>query len=137
MRYARAPARVEEGRDGRCGYMGWRRVFHDALSRTAGHLALLLASMEVYGCYLSGKGTARALTGRQTADRLTLLSGNVSQVDRLWTILPMVYSVHFTMWPKWSGTGELDQRMLLVMGLQFLWSARLTTNTYRRGFFNP
>lgn len=66
-----------------------------------------------------------------------ILAGNVSQVDRLWTILPMIYSVHFTMWPKWSGTGELDQRMLLVMGLQFLWSARLTTNTYRRGFFNP
>lgn len=64
-------------------------------------------------------------------------AGNVSQVDRLWTILPMIYSIHFTMWPKWTGTGELDQRMLLVLGLQTLWSLRLTTNTYRRGFFNP
>ncbi|KAK4704343.1 hypothetical protein P7C70_g1858, partial [Phenoliferia sp. Uapishka_3] len=27
--------------------------------------------------------------------------------------------------------------MLLVFALQCLWSARLTTNTYRRGFFNP
>lgn len=49
----------------------------------------------------------------------------------------MIYSIHFTMWPKWTGTGEIDQRMLLVLGLQTLWSLRLTTNTYRRGFFNP
>lgn len=49
----------------------------------------------------------------------------------------MIYNIHFTMWPKWSGRGELDNRMLLLLGLKTLWSARLTTNTYRRGFFNP
>lgn len=49
----------------------------------------------------------------------------------------MAYTVHFAFFPKWSGTGELDSRMLLVLALQTLWSARLTTNTYRRGFFNP
>lgn len=63
--------------------------------------------------------------------------GNVSQVDRLWTFLPVAYSVHFTFFPKWSGTGELEPRMLLLLGLQLLWAARLTRNTYIRGFFNP
>lgn len=61
----------------------------------------------------------------------------MSQVDRLWTFLPVIYSTHFTFWPKWSGTGHVDDRMFLVWILQLLWSARLTTNTYRRGFFNP
>ena len=71
------------------------------------------------------------------ADRL--LTTAVSQVDRLWAALPLVYSIHFALWPKISGAagGVLNDRMLLVLGLQVLWSLRLHTNTYRRGFFNP
>ncbi|ORY86725.1 hypothetical protein BCR35DRAFT_302454 [Leucosporidium creatinivorum] len=67
------------------------------------------------------------------------VTGNVSQVDRLWAVLPLMYSAHFTFWPKLTGAagGQLDQRMLLVFGLQVLWSLRLNTNTWRRGFFNP
>ncbi|KAM0747204.1 DUF1295-domain-containing protein [Meredithblackwellia eburnea MCA 4105] len=67
------------------------------------------------------------------------VTGNVSQVDRLWTFLPLVYSVHFTFWPYIAGEagGWPHERQLLVLTLQLLWSARLTTNTYRRGFFNP
>ncbi|SCV70302.1 BQ2448_1696 [Microbotryum intermedium] len=83
------------------------------------------------------------------------ITGNVSQVDRyvlgigchrrgwasanLWTLLPVIYSVHFTLWPYFTGAagGVISDRMLLVLTLQILWSARLTTNTYRRGFFNP
>lgn len=63
----------------------------------------------------------------------------VSQVDRLWAALPLVYSFHFALWPKISGAagGVLNDRMMLVLGLQVLWSIRLHTNTYRRGFFNP
>ena len=61
---------------------------------------------------------------RWEADRLLPSAGNVSQVDRLWTFLPLVYSVHFTFWPKWTGNGPVDERMLLVLGLQLLWSAR-------------
>lgn len=54
-------------------------------------------------------------------------------------MLPLMYSAHFTFWPKLTGAaeGEVDPRMLLVFGLQVLWSLRLNTNTYRRGFFNP
>lgn len=84
------------------------------------HPALLFCAVMSFLVWLVGEAT-----------------GNVSQVDRLWTFLPVAYSVHFTFFPVWSGTGELDQRMLLVLGLQLLWSARLTRNTYIRGFFNP
>ncbi|KAK4335949.1 hypothetical protein RTBOTA2_004723 [Rhodotorula toruloides] len=69
------------------------------------------------------------------------VTGNVSQVDRLWTTLPLVYSAHFTFWPYWSGqvshVAQLDHRMLLVFALQCCWSARLTFQSARRGFLDP
>ncbi|KAI5474575.1 integral membrane protein, DUF1295 family protein [Pseudohyphozyma bogoriensis] len=68
---------------------------------------------------------------------LSEITGNCSQVDRLWTFLPLIYGAHYTFHPLVTGAGQLDDRMLLLFGLQCLWSLRLTTNTYRRGFFNP
>ncbi|GAA5961216.1 hypothetical protein JCM21900_006335 [Sporobolomyces salmonicolor] len=69
------------------------------------------------------------------------VTGNVSQVDRLWTFLPLIYSAHFTFLPWLNGTvssiSELDHRMLLVFALQVAWSARLSYQAARRGFFDP
>ncbi|GAA5823184.1 hypothetical protein JCM10212_003235 [Sporobolomyces blumeae] len=69
------------------------------------------------------------------------LTGNVSQVDRLWTTLPLAYSFHFTFIPYLNGTvshvSDLDHRMLLVFALQCCWSARLTYQSARRGFLDP
>ncbi|BGP42437.1 hypothetical protein JCM10449v2_006442 [Rhodotorula kratochvilovae] len=69
------------------------------------------------------------------------LTGNVSQVDRLWTSLPLIYSAHFTFWPLVTGqvqhVADLDHRMLLVFALQCAWSARLTYQSARRGFLDP
>lgn len=69
------------------------------------------------------------------------LAGNVSQVDRLWTTLPLIYSAHFTFWPlvtrQVSHVADLDPRMLLVFALQCAWSARLTYQSARRGFLDP
>ncbi|GAA5852755.1 hypothetical protein JCM9279_003958 [Rhodotorula babjevae] len=71
------------------------------------------------------------------------VTGNVSQVDRLWTSLPLIYSAHFTFWPLVTGqvthVADLDHRMLVVFALQCAWSARLTYQSARRGFLtlNP
>ncbi|BGP13409.1 hypothetical protein JCM10213v2_001328 [Rhodosporidiobolus nylandii] len=69
------------------------------------------------------------------------VTGNVSQVDRLWTTLPLVYSAWFTFFPYLIGAvdqvKDLDQRMLLVFALQCCWSARLTYQSARRGFLDP
>ncbi|GAA5829032.1 hypothetical protein JCM3766R1_003911 [Sporobolomyces carnicolor] len=69
------------------------------------------------------------------------VTGNVSQVDRLWTTLPLVYSAHFTFIPYLNGSvshiSDLDHRMLLVFALQCCWSARLTYQSARRGFLDP
>lgn len=65
----------------------------------------------------------------------------MSQVDRLWTTLPLVYSAHFTFIPYLNGSvshiSDLDHRMLLVFALQCCWSARLTYQSARRGFLDP
>ncbi|KAG0146686.1 hypothetical protein CROQUDRAFT_657037 [Cronartium quercuum f. sp. fusiforme G11] len=59
------------------------------------------------------------------------LTGNVSQVDRLWTFLPVFYSFHF-----FNLASKSDIRMTLVLICQIAWSLRLTTNSIRRGFFD-
>lgn len=99
------------------------------------------------------------------------ITGNASQVDRIWTFAPIWYGAHFTLQPVvaakllasgWAREGlaglaadpvaklsfwghkavvdssvsaQLQPRLALMLGLQLLWSARLTFNAYRRGFF--
>lgn len=46
---------------------------------------------------------------------------NWSSVDRLWAILPVLYSAHFTFHDRWSGAGS-------VKGL-FDWSSKSATGT--------
>jgi len=82
------------------------------------------------------------------------ITGNVSQVDRLWTHLPFIYTAYFSLFPLWPASTflgifpylpgnappELSEdyspRALLMLVLTFVWSVRLHYNAYRRGFFN-
>ncbi|TIB03446.1 hypothetical protein E3P94_00767 [Wallemia ichthyophaga] len=75
------------------------------------------------------------------------ITSNVSQVDRVWTILPLLYTVipafdlafktYLEAPPSIPLTSILystvNQRALLLLTLQLIWSARLTFNTARRG----
>lgn len=54
---------------------------------------------------------------------VSTLTGNLSQVDKLWSILPCVYA--------WMCV--VDTRTKLMAILSTLWSIRLTYNFYRRG----
>jgi steroid 5-alpha reductase family enzyme len=54
-------------------------------------------------------------------------TGNVSQVDRLWSLLPIVYA-----WVV-AGYGGFSPRLLLMASLVTLWGARLTWNFSRHG----
>lgn len=70
---------------------------------------------------------------------LSLLTGNFSQVDRVWTFLPTMYSAYYALLPLWPRTSpsslitlvpvtptdvdrrylvELNPRALLMFGLQ-------------------
>ena len=81
------------------------------------------------------------------------ITGNASQVDGLWTFLPLIYSAHFavhrlfTYQPaklslfggvQHTSTWEkVEPRLALMTALSLLWSVRLTYNAYRRGMFKP
>ncbi|PWN47518.1 DUF1295-domain-containing protein [Violaceomyces palustris] len=75
------------------------------------------------------------------------ITGNASQVDGLWTFLPVIYSLHFTFHDYLSSSSSLFQtvtvwnkvqpRLALMSALSILWSIRLTYNAIRRGMFKP
>ncbi|KIK78764.1 hypothetical protein PAXRUDRAFT_834456 [Paxillus rubicundulus Ve08.2h10] len=85
---------------------------------------------------------------------LSLLTGNVSQVDRVWTALPTIYTIYYALLPLWprapptfffpytpepvheSVSGTYSPRALLMMVLVITWTCRLSYNTWRRGLFN-
>lgn len=78
---------------------------------------------------------------------LSEITGNVSQVDRVWTLLPLLYTAipafdlalktYLQAPPSTSLISILqttvNERAVLLLTLQLLWSARLTFNTARRG----
>ncbi|MBP9153050.1 MAG: DUF1295 domain-containing protein [Flavobacteriales bacterium] len=55
------------------------------------------------------------------------LSKNYSQVDKLWSIIPLVYIWIITAMSGW------DSRALLMAGVATIWGIRLTYNFNRRG----
>ncbi|KAJ7116188.1 hypothetical protein C8R46DRAFT_1152809 [Mycena filopes] len=83
----------------------------------------------------------------------SIVTSNVSQVDRLWTFLPTIYSAYFALLPLWPkeqpfylvpytpaalefAAGEYNPRALMMLSLIITWMFRLSYNTYRRGLFS-
>jgi steroid 5-alpha reductase family enzyme len=58
------------------------------------------------------------------------LTRNYSQVDRLWSIVPAVFSWYF------AGRSGWNARLVLMASLVTLWAVRLTFNFWRRGGFS-
>jgi steroid 5-alpha reductase family enzyme len=59
------------------------------------------------------------------------INKNYSQVDRLWSFLPVLYNCHYALWAHLSGIPSL--RLDHVMSVSILWGARLTFNYWRKG----
>ncbi len=59
---------------------------------------------------------------------LSLVFGEYSWIDRLWSIVPPIYVGTFA-----AASGWQDQRLLLMTALTTLWGARLTFNYARKG----
>ncbi|KAJ3858644.1 DUF1295-domain-containing protein [Lentinula novae-zelandiae] len=83
----------------------------------------------------------------------SVLTSNVSQVDRLWTFLPTIYTAYFALGPLWptflpaqlqaqyprddlTGSITFSSRALVLLTLINLWMFRLSYNTFRRGLFS-
>ncbi|MFZ9661935.1 MAG: DUF1295 domain-containing protein [Chitinophagaceae bacterium] len=58
------------------------------------------------------------------------LTGNNSQVDKLWSIVPAIYAWFMTKQGGW------DERMILMSVLVTIWAIRLTYNFARRGGYS-
>ncbi|KAJ7454846.1 hypothetical protein FB451DRAFT_1279580 [Mycena latifolia] len=83
----------------------------------------------------------------------SIITSNVSQVDRLWTFLPTIYTAYFALLPLWPqeqpfylapytpaalgiAPGAYNPRALMMLSLIIIWMFRLSYNTYRRGLFS-
>ncbi|TJY58799.1 DUF1295 domain-containing protein [Sinimarinibacterium sp. CAU 1509] len=62
------------------------------------------------------------------------LTGNVSQVDKLWSITPVVYAWYLAI--AGAGAEGIDPRMLLMAVLATVWGVRLTYNFSRHGGYS-
>lgn len=80
----------------------------------------LLGSNEIAGTRLT---VAVCLVTIVTCFVLSLLTGNYSQVDKIWSIVPAVYSCILVN----------DERTFLMAVVSTLWAVRLTWNFSRRG----
>ncbi|KIL59568.1 hypothetical protein M378DRAFT_110916 [Amanita muscaria Koide BX008] len=83
----------------------------------------------------------------------SIVTSNVSQVDRLWTFLPTIYTAYYALLPLWPNKQHLpftpytpkslghdivkdfSPRALLMLALAAVWTCRLSYNTWRRGLF--
>jgi steroid 5-alpha reductase family enzyme len=63
---------------------------------------------------------------------LSLITKEYSWVDRLWSISPPLFAVHFA-----AHAGFDDARLNLMAGLTVLWGVRLTYNFARKGGYEP
>ena len=98
------------------GAVAWSWLYGPSLepqqSELLSHLVTIWAGFTAY-TYLAG-----------------VLTGNHSQVDRLWSTVPIVYAVYAAWFTGW------DPRATLMAGLVGLWGARLTFNFARRGGYS-
>lgn len=63
---------------------------------------------------------------------LSLITKEYSWVDRLWSITPPLFAVHFAAYVGFS-----DARLNLMAALAVLWGVRLTYNFARKGGYKP
>jgi steroid 5-alpha reductase family enzyme len=63
---------------------------------------------------------------------LSIPTKDTSWVDRIWSVVPIVYA-----WVFASGAGFSDMRLNVIAALITLWGARLTFNFARKGGYAP
>ena len=61
------------------------------------------------------------------------ITGNYSWVDRLWSLLPALYSYFFVLYELICNGYIFNKRQVVIAFLITLWTIRLTFNYYRKG----
>jgi steroid 5-alpha reductase family enzyme len=66
---------------------------------------------------------------------LTKVTHEYSWVDRMWSIIPILYGVHFLYYQHNCDKEAISARQIVMITLTTLWGSRLTYNFYRKGGF--
>ncbi|CAO2653159.1 Nn.00g025700.m01.CDS01 [Neocucurbitaria sp. VM-36] len=105
---------------------------YDLPYKVAAHVTDLQALQNIYAT-TNPLMTALAFALFVTPIVLTVseFNRNYSQVDRLWSILPVIYNVHYGIWAHINGLPTL--RLNHVLAVSLIWGARLTFNYWRKG----
>jgi hypothetical protein len=97
--------------------------------------ALLAAPGSIGAVYLSADplttATLFAVALGVVCYVLNAVTGNCSFVDKLWSLVPWWYTIHFAVQPVLAG-GALNERAALMAVLSVAWGLRLTYNFYRK-----
>jgi steroid 5-alpha reductase family enzyme len=67
---------------------------------------------------------------------LNIITGNYSQVDRLWSLLPGFYNIFYLLFPVIFYNESFSDKQILSTTLIVLWSSRLTFNYARKGGYS-
>lgn len=64
---------------------------------------------------------------------LTKLTREYSWVDRLWSLLPGIYALHFLYHQSQCRSIAVSDRQWMMLSIAWVWGLRLTFNFYRKG----
>jgi steroid 5-alpha reductase family enzyme len=108
---------------------------YDLPYRVAAHITDLQGLQEIY---LATNPLISSLAIALFLSPLVLIvseiNKNYSQVDRLWSIIPAFYNVHYAIWAHMNDLPTF--RLNHVMAVSIIWSARLTFNYWRKGGYS-
>ena len=109
--------------------------YYDLPFNVASHITDLQALQDIY-LHTNPLMTALAFATVIVTPIVLLVSElnrNYSQVDRLWSLLPVIYNVHYAVWAHLNGLPTL--KLNHVMAVSLIWGARLTFNYWRKGCY--
>lgn len=66
---------------------------------------------------------------------LTKVTKEMSWVDRIWSILPILYQAHFLYHQSQCSGITISLRQWAIFGFTLTWGSRLTYNFFRKGGF--
>ncbi|KAI9197087.1 uncharacterized protein BJ171DRAFT_446664 [Polychytrium aggregatum] len=67
---------------------------------------------------------------------ISTITRNYSQVDRIWSITPFIYAIHFAVHAAVHNGVVIELRTFVMALLTTLWGLRLTFNFYRKGGYD-
>ncbi|KAL6703838.1 hypothetical protein ACN47E_009057 [Coniothyrium glycines] len=124
---------VQECADHTITVVPFLQQYYDLPYNVVAHITDLHALRDIY-LHTNPLMTALAFATFFVTPLVLLVSEvnrNYSQVDRLWSILPVIYNVHYAVWAHLNGLPTLQLNH--VMAVSLIWGARLTFNYWRKG----